>query len=177
MSGETTGAGVGERRRMHNRCGLGDAGICGHPDCPDMQHVPAEPDAGDVEAGRCTWGQRGLPACQHGVRGRRYWCASCVAKEALPVDRPPAWRIPADLCGGPVNEWVEVVRLDHLATLLDRARREGEAEGLRAAADQMAGGSHSCFRPQGCVECGRQKEREGRAKWLRGRADNLGGTP
>jgi hypothetical protein len=35
--------------RRHNRCGLGDPDMCGHPDCPDMV-TPAEPDAGDVEA-------------------------------------------------------------------------------------------------------------------------------
>ena len=36
--------------RRHNRCGLGDPDVCGHPDCPDM-HAPAEPDP--TAGGRC----------------------------------------------------------------------------------------------------------------------------
>lgn len=56
----------------------------------------------------------------------------CAAGE---INRPPAWTIPADLCGGPVSEWIEVLRLDHLAPFIaaresaaTRARAEGAAE-------------------------------------------------
>lgn len=32
------------RRRRHNRCGLGDPDVCGHPDCPGPQPATARTD-------------------------------------------------------------------------------------------------------------------------------------
>jgi len=51
--------------------------------------------------------------------------------------------------------------------------RAARVQELRETADAMHGGQHVCFRPQGCVECGRQKERDGRERWLRDRADRI----
>lgn len=53
------------------------------------------------------------------------------------------------------------------------AVREAEVRALREAAEAIGKSDHSCFRPQGCVECGRQKERDGTVRWLRDRADRI----
>ncbi len=53
-----------------------------------------------------------------------------------------------------------------------------KAEALREAADDTEGvDTHRCFRPQGCVDCGRQYEREARVNWLRARADRIAAKP
>lgn len=39
-----TAAGRTEHHRKHNRCGIGDPAMCGHPDCPDMAPVPSLDD-------------------------------------------------------------------------------------------------------------------------------------
>ena len=68
---------------------------------------------------------------------------------------------------------------EHLASVIESSDwlaahdREVAAGAVEAAAEAMAGGQHTCFRPQGCVECGRQKERDGRERWLRDRAQAI----
>ena len=67
---------------------------------------------------------------------------------------------------------IRTLTADHTAAL-DAVKADAAREALLAAAEAMEGGSHTCFRPAGCVDCGRQRERDGRVEWLRSRAEAI----